>query len=115
MLRRGVFAKPTHRYLVIYVALFLRNKYSFEFSLGHRSVSRSPKHFLSVRSRTTSYAVVRSIILNNRTYALTADTAGEVVMWDIIRGIFLRRYRVEDEAAVQAPSYLGSTAVSCPK
>lgn len=50
------------------------------------SVSRSPKRFPFAWIRTTSYAVVCSIILDNCAYALIADTAGEVAMWDIILG-----------------------------
>ena len=52
------------------------------------------------------HGLVRSIILNDRTYALTVDTAGEVAVWDIIRGVCLGRYPAEDVAAA---SHSGST------
>ncbi|KAL0573430.1 hypothetical protein V5O48_008524 [Marasmius crinis-equi] len=37
--------------------------------------------------------LVRSVILNDRVHALTVDTAGEVGVWDIVRGICLGVYR----------------------
>lgn len=53
------------------------------------------------------YGLVRCIILNDRINALTVDTAGEVAVWDIVRGICLGRYPPEDVAAA---SHSGSTA-----
>jgi len=53
------------------------------------------------------YGLVRSIILNDRINALTVDTAGEVAVWDIVRGMCLGRYPPEDVAAA---SHSGSTA-----
>ncbi|KIM37415.1 hypothetical protein M413DRAFT_274108 [Hebeloma cylindrosporum] len=51
--------------------------------------------------------LVRCIILNDRINALTVDTAGEVAVWDIVRGTCLGRYPPEDVAAA---SHSGSTA-----
>ncbi|KAJ2918916.1 hypothetical protein MD484_g1508, partial [Candolleomyces efflorescens] len=45
------------------------------------------------------HGLVRSIILNDRIHALTVDTAGEVAVWDIVRGLCLGRYVPEDVAA----------------
>ncbi|KAF8178063.1 hypothetical protein BJ912DRAFT_670273 [Pholiota molesta] len=53
------------------------------------------------------HGFVRSVILNDRTYALTVDTAGEVAVWDIIRGLCVGRYPAE---VVAAASHPGSTA-----
>lgn len=53
------------------------------------------------------HGLVRSIILNDRVYALTVDTAGQVAVWDIVRGQCLGLYRPEDVAAA---SHTGSTA-----
>ena len=53
------------------------------------------------------YGLVRCIILNDRINALTVDTAGEVAVWDIVRGTCLGRYPPEDVAAA---SHSGSTA-----
>ncbi|KAF8970943.1 hypothetical protein BDZ97DRAFT_1694202 [Flammula alnicola] len=53
------------------------------------------------------HGLVRSIILNDRTYALTVDTAGEVAVWNIVRGICVGRYPPED---VGSASRGGSTA-----
>jgi len=53
------------------------------------------------------HGLVRCIVLNNRINALTVDTAGEVAVWDIVRGICQGRYLPEDVAAA---SLAGSTA-----
>lgn len=53
------------------------------------------------------HGFVRSVILNDRTYALTVDTAGEVAVWDIIRGLCVGNYPAE---VVAAASHPGSTA-----
>lgn len=34
-----------------------------------------------------SHGLVRSVILNDRVHALTVDTAGEVALWDLMRGV----------------------------
>jgi WD repeat-containing protein 48 len=52
------------------------------------------------------HGLVRCIILNDRINALTVDTAGEVAVWDIVRGICLGKYPPEDVAAA---SHAGST------
>ncbi|KAJ3478981.1 hypothetical protein NLJ89_g12351 [Agrocybe chaxingu] len=52
------------------------------------------------------HGLVRTVILNDRVNALTVDTAGEVAIWDIVRGICLGRYFPEDVAAA---SHAGST------
>lgn len=38
------------------------------------------------------HGLVRAIILNNRIHALTADTSGEVAVWDIVRAVCLGRF-----------------------
>ncbi len=43
-----------------------------------------------------SHGLVRSVILNDRLHALTVDTAGEVALWDIVRGKCLGVYASED-------------------
>ncbi|EPQ53055.1 hypothetical protein GLOTRDRAFT_45540 [Gloeophyllum trabeum ATCC 11539] len=53
------------------------------------------------------HGLVRSITLNDRMHALTVDTAGEVAVWDIVRGTCLGKYSPED---VSAASFRGSTA-----
>ncbi|KDR71860.1 hypothetical protein GALMADRAFT_253641 [Galerina marginata CBS 339.88] len=53
------------------------------------------------------HGLVRSIILNDRINALTVDTAGQVAVWDIVRGKCLGRYLPEDVAAA---SHSGSIA-----
>lgn len=53
------------------------------------------------------HGLVRSIILNDRINALTVDTAGQVAVWDIVRGQCLGLYRPEDVATA---SHAGSTA-----
>ena len=53
------------------------------------------------------HGLVRCIILSDRINALTVDTAGEVAVWDIVRGICRGRYLPEDVAAA---SLAGSTA-----
>ncbi|KAF8152379.1 hypothetical protein B0H34DRAFT_724941 [Crassisporium funariophilum] len=53
------------------------------------------------------HGLVRSIILNDRIHALTVDTAGEVAVWDIVRGTCKGRYLPEDVAGA---SLAGSTA-----
>ncbi|KAH9475511.1 UBP9-binding protein [Psilocybe cubensis] len=53
------------------------------------------------------HGLVRSVILNDRINALTVDTAGQVAVWDIVRGQCLGLYRPEDVAAA---SHAGSTA-----
>lgn len=49
--------------------------------------------------------LVRCIILNDRVHALTVDTAGQVVVWDIIRGVCLGKYLPDD---ISAASNAGS-------
>ncbi|KAF9035234.1 hypothetical protein BJ165DRAFT_1355739 [Panaeolus papilionaceus] len=51
------------------------------------------------------HGLVRSIILNDRIHVLTVDTAGEVAVWDIVRGVCKGRYCAED---VSAASHAGS-------
>ncbi|KDQ17381.1 hypothetical protein BOTBODRAFT_30189 [Botryobasidium botryosum FD-172 SS1] len=56
-----------------------------------------------------TYGLVRSIILNDRIHALTVDMAGEVAIWDLIRGTCLGYYAKEDvESASQAGSARGT-------
>jgi WD repeat-containing protein 48 len=43
-----------------------------------------------------SHGLVRSIILNDRMHALTVDTAGEVAIWDLIRGTCIGVFAKED-------------------
>ncbi|TCD67709.1 hypothetical protein EIP91_012005 [Steccherinum ochraceum] len=53
------------------------------------------------------HGLVRSVILNDRMRALTVDTAGEVAVWDILRGSCIGKYSCED---VSAASFRGSSA-----
>jgi len=53
------------------------------------------------------HGLIRSIILSDRMHALTVDTAGEVAVWNIVRGLCLGKYSSEDVAAA---SFGGSTA-----
>jgi WD repeat-containing protein 48 len=55
------------------------------------------------------HGLVRCVILSDRINALTVDTAGEVAVWDIVRGTCQGRYLPEDVAAA---SLAGSTAGS---
>ncbi|KDQ58057.1 hypothetical protein JAAARDRAFT_129692 [Jaapia argillacea MUCL 33604] len=52
------------------------------------------------------HGLVRSIILNDRMHALTVDTAGQVAVWNIVKGVCLGKYAPED---VSAASFRGST------
>lgn len=45
------------------------------------------------------HGLVRCVILSDRINALTVDTAGEVAVWDIVRGTCQGRYLPEDVAA----------------
>ncbi|KAI1787218.1 hypothetical protein LXA43DRAFT_1030141 [Ganoderma leucocontextum] len=51
------------------------------------------------------HGLVRCMMLNDRVHALTVDTAGEVAVWDVVRGVCLGRYPCEDVAAA---SFCGS-------
>ncbi len=51
------------------------------------------------------HGLVRCMMLNDRMHALTVDTAGEVAVWDVVRGVCLGRYPCEDVAAA---SFCGS-------
>lgn len=53
------------------------------------------------------HGLVRSVILNDRIHALTVDTAGEVAVWNIVRGTCLGKFSSEDVAAA---SFCGSTS-----
>lgn len=53
------------------------------------------------------HGLVRCVILSDRINALTVDTAGEVAVWDIVRGTCQGRYLPEDVAAA---SLAGSSA-----
>ena len=53
------------------------------------------------------HGLVRCVILSDRINALTVDTAGEVAVWDIVRGTCQGRYLSEDVAAA---SLAGSSA-----
>jgi WD repeat-containing protein 48 len=58
--------------------------------------------------------LLRSIILNDRMHALTVDTAGEVAVWDIIRGVCLGRWAPADVAAASMTSSAPSTSSDAP-
>ncbi|CDO72560.1 hypothetical protein BN946_scf184983.g43 [Trametes cinnabarina] len=45
------------------------------------------------------HGLVRCVMLNDRVHALTVDTAGEVAVWDVVRGACLGRYPSEEVAA----------------
>ncbi|KAI0759295.1 hypothetical protein BD413DRAFT_488036 [Trametes elegans] len=51
--------------------------------------------------------LVRCVMLNDRVHALTVDTAGEVAVWDVLRGACLGRFPSDDVAAA---SFCGSDA-----
>ena len=51
------------------------------------------------------HGLVRCMMLNDRMHALTVSTAGEVAVWDVVRGVCLGRYPCEDVAAA---SFCGS-------
>ena len=53
------------------------------------------------------HGLVRCVILSDRINALTVDTAGEVAVWDIVRGTCQGKYLAEDVAAA---SQAGSSA-----
>lgn len=53
------------------------------------------------------HGLVRCVMLNDRIHALTVDTAGEVAVWNIVRGACLGRFSSEDIAAA---SFNGSDA-----
>ncbi|KAH6904034.1 hypothetical protein BKA70DRAFT_1299328 [Coprinopsis sp. MPI-PUGE-AT-0042] len=52
--------------------------------------------------------LVRSVILNDRIHALTVDTAGEVAVWDVVRGACLGKYVPEDVAAASQSGSVSS-------
>ncbi|TFK19214.1 WD40 repeat-like protein [Coprinopsis marcescibilis] len=54
------------------------------------------------------HGLVRSVILNDRIHALTVDIAGEVAVWDIVRGVCLGSYHPEDVAAASQPGSVSS-------
>ena len=45
------------------------------------------------------HGLVRCVMLNDRVHALTVDTAGEVAVWDVVRGACLGRFPSEEVAA----------------
>jgi WD repeat-containing protein 48 len=47
------------------------------------------------------HGLVRSILLNDRLHALTVDTAGEVAVWNIVRGLCLGKYAYADVIAAR--------------
>ena len=51
------------------------------------------------------HGLVRCVMLNDRMHALTVDTAGEVAVWDVVRGVCVGRYAGADVAAA---SFCGS-------
>ncbi|RDX42109.1 hypothetical protein OH76DRAFT_144992 [Lentinus brumalis] len=52
------------------------------------------------------HGLVRCVMLNDRMHALTVDTAGEVAVWDVVRGACLGRFPTED---VTAASFCGGS------
>ena len=53
------------------------------------------------------HGLVRSLVLNDRIHALTVDTAGEVAVWNVVRGICAGKFKSEEVAAA---SHGGSAA-----
>ncbi|RPD52275.1 WD40 repeat-like protein [Lentinus tigrinus ALCF2SS1-6] len=51
------------------------------------------------------HGLVRCVMLNDRVHALTVDTAGEVAVWDVVRGACLGWFTSEEVAAA---SFCGS-------
>ncbi|KAI0321741.1 hypothetical protein OF83DRAFT_1161620 [Amylostereum chailletii] len=45
------------------------------------------------------HGLVRAVVLNDRIHSLTVDTAGEVAIWDIVRGVCVGRILASDIAA----------------
>ncbi|KAI0706677.1 hypothetical protein C8Q76DRAFT_629871 [Earliella scabrosa] len=45
------------------------------------------------------HGLVRCVMLNDRVHALTVDTAGEVAVWDVVRGACLGRFTSEEVTA----------------
>ena len=54
------------------------------------------------------HGLVRCAMLNDRVHVLTVDTAGEVAVWDVVRGVCRGRFVGEDVAAASC----GSSAAS---
>ncbi|EMD31556.1 hypothetical protein CERSUDRAFT_88909 [Gelatoporia subvermispora B] len=61
------------------------------------------------------HGLVRCAMLNDRVHALTVNTAGEVAVWDIIRGVCRGRYPSEDVAAASVGGSVSSIASECEK
>lgn len=57
-----------------------------------------------------SHGLVRSVILNDRLHALTVDTAGEVAVWDLVRGVCVGVYSGDDVGNASNPSSSVSSA-----
>ncbi|OCH87028.1 hypothetical protein OBBRIDRAFT_736896 [Obba rivulosa] len=57
--------------------------------------------------------LVRCAMLNDRVHALTVDTAGEVAVWDVIRGVCRGRFLSEDVAAASGCGSESSLASDC--
>lgn len=58
------------------------------------------------------HGLVRSAVLNDRLHALTVNTAGEVAVWNLIRGVCLGRYACEDIAEASFCGSSGSGSVA---
>ena len=60
------------------------------------AIDATPLHAHPLDTLQGSHGLVRSVILNDRLHALTVDTAGEVAVWDLIRGLCLGVFASED-------------------
>lgn len=58
------------------------------------------------------HGLVRCVMLNDRVHALTVDTAGEVAVWNVVRGACLGRFPSEEVAAASLCGSDHSTSVA---
>ncbi|THH15451.1 hypothetical protein EW146_g5015 [Bondarzewia mesenterica] len=68
-----------------------------------------PLHSAPDETTPGEHGLVRAILLNDRIHALTVDTATEVAVWDIIRGVCLGKFPHTELAAAS----LCESAASC--
>lgn len=60
-----------------------------------------------------SHGLVRGVLLNDRVHALTVDTAGEVALWDLMRGVYCGYFSSSDvDKASRASSGAGGSTGS---
>ncbi|KAL5606886.1 hypothetical protein BROUX41_003263 [Berkeleyomyces rouxiae] len=59
-----------------------------------------PIHHLSAETIEGQNGLVKHVLLNDRRRALTLDTAGEVLLWDLIRGVPIKKYSQRDISSI---------------